>query len=282
MRTPNTIFRGRGERVGAVSDAAAAARYTRGMPIPARQPRQHSEDRSPRASGIGRIGRAVVATGLVLMPAWGCASDSKGPDFLPVAQDRYDLVFDAACEVARSEGLVPEITDRRAGSIETQARTAGSVIEPWAWKDLTASEVVEGTFGFERRRARFEFVPAGFKPVPPEGTSPLAGPVLPGSERGTGADVARSRNDLELRVSVSIERQFRPGYQGPAYTRSLGTFATDVTVKDDPRAPRDRSLWTPVARDERLERLLLERIAARLEAGGTASPVSAASEAAPR
>ncbi|MFM7261876.1 MAG: hypothetical protein ACKO3W_14880 [bacterium] len=226
---------------------------------------------------------AIACAGAVWLLG-GCATESNGPDFLPVASSQYERVFDAACEVARGEGLIPEITDRRAGSIETQPRIAGSALEPWAWQDLTASEVVEGTFGFERRRARFEFVPAGFRPVPPEGTSPLAGPVLPGSSRGSGADVMQPQGDrrqgdqkqgdqkqgdqkqgeLELRVSVSVERQFRPGYQGPAYTRALGSFATDVTVKDDPRALRDRSLWTPVARDERLERLLLERIAARV------------------
>jgi hypothetical protein len=218
-----------------------------------------------KAYGVSpsRLGLLTVAAGVVAFLG-GCATEPKGPDFLPVAHAQYERVFDAACEVARSEGLVPEITDRRAGSIETQPRAAGSLLEPWAWQDLTASEVVEGTFGFERRRARFEFVPAGFRPTPPEGTSPLAGPILPGSSRGAGADVMQPQGDLELRVSVSVERQFRPGYQGPAYTRSLGTFANDVTVRDDPRALRDRSSWTPISRDERLERILLERIAARL------------------
>jgi hypothetical protein len=88
--------------------------------------------------------------------------------------------------------------------------------------------------------------------------------VLPGSSRGTGTDIPNAIGDLELRVSVSVERQFRPGYQGPAYTRSLGRFSTDVTTKDDPLAPRDRSNWTPIARDERLERVLIDRIAAKL------------------
>ena len=211
----------------------------------------------------------------------GCATVSEGPEFIPVSHDTYERAFDAACAVAREEGLVPEITDRRAGSIETQPRTAGSLLEPWAWQDLTASEVLEGTFGFERRRARFEFIPAGFRPVPPEATAPLAGPILPGSTRGSGADVASTTGDLELRVSVSVERQFRPGYQGPAYTRSLGSFSTDVTAKDDPRAPRDLSMWTPIARDERLERLLLARIEARLRGESSAASATAATKSEP-
>ena len=214
----------------------------------------------PRFARAMTVFAAVSACAAVV----GCASEPVGPSFMEVDRARYDVAFDAACAVAREEGLVPEITDRRAGSIETQALTAGSLLEPWAWTDLTATEVVEGTFGFERRRARFEFVASGFRPQPPEGTTPLAGPVLPGSERGSGANVPAIEGPLELRVSVSVERQFRPGYQGPAYTRGLGSFSTDVTVKDDGRAPRDRSTWTPISRDERLERMLITRIAERL------------------
>lgn len=90
--------------------------------------------------------------------------------------------------------------------------------------------------------------------------------MLPGSERGSGADLARASADLELRVSVSVERQFQPGHQGPAYTRSMGSYSRDVTLEKPlaaPGAPRDRSTWTPIARDERLERILLEKVRER-------------------
>jgi hypothetical protein len=218
-----------------------------------------------------RVGGAVLACS----SAVGCASDPSGPAYLAVPQARYEEAFKVACEVARAEGLVPETTDQKAGAIETVPKFAGSVIEPWAWSDLTASEIVEGTFGFERRRARFEFVPAGFRPSAPEGTAPLAGPILPGSERGQGADVARAAGDLEVRVSVSVERRFRPGYQGGAYTRSLGSYSRDVTLKDDPSVPRDRSTLTPIARDERLERLLIARLTKRLAEAPATAPAAA-------
>ena len=210
--------------------------------------------------------RISVAAGILttLAVISGCAHEPTGLGFITVERGSYELAFDAACEVSREEGLVPQILDRRAGSIDTGVKSAGSVMEPWAWQDLTAADVVEATFGFERRRAHFEFIEVGFRPLAPEGTAPLAGPVLPGSSRGTGTDVPNAIGNLELRVSVSVERQFRPGYQGPAYTRSLGRFSTDVTTKDDPLAPRDRSNWTPIARDERLERVLIDRIAAKL------------------
>ena len=205
-----------------------------------------------------------VAISAVSVSLCGCASDPTGPTFLVVPHDQYVAAFDAAAEAARQEGLVPEIADRQSGLIGTAARTAGSVLEPWDWRDLTASEVVSGTFAFERRRAHFEFVPAGFHPIAPEGTAPLVGPALPGSERDVGESVTAVAGNLELRVSVSIERQFRPGFQSSPYTRSRLSYSTDVTNKDDASTLRDRSSWTPVARDERLERILIERITALL------------------
>jgi hypothetical protein len=108
-----------------------------------------------------RITAAIALALPAMLLATGCATVTEGPEFVPVQQGSYERAFDAACAVAREEGLIPEITDRRAGSIETQPRTAGSLLEPWAWQDLTASEVVEGTFGFERRRALALAISAG-------------------------------------------------------------------------------------------------------------------------
>ncbi|MEY4118137.1 MAG: hypothetical protein RLZZ116_1465 [Planctomycetota bacterium] len=222
------------------------------------------------ASAVVRI-PAILALILATALTGGCAGPADGPTFLNVPRAQYQMAFDAACDVARAEGLVPELADRQAGAVSTGPLHAGSLLEPWAWPDLTASDVIEGTFGFERRRAHFEFVPTGFKPAAPQGTGPLAGAVLPGSERGTGTDLSRtdlSRADgsgdgaLELRVTVSVERQFRPGYQGPAYTRALGSYWRDTTEGDG--AEDSESTWTPIARDERFERLLLARIAAKV------------------
>ncbi|MEY3141876.1 MAG: hypothetical protein RLY21_369 [Planctomycetota bacterium] len=230
----------------------------------------------PRSASrlCGTVRRSVAnacAAILAVSSVAGCASSPSGPTYLSVPHAQYDRVFDAACAAARDEGFVPEVTDRNAGAIESAPKFAGSAIEPWTWGTMTADDVVEGTFGFERRRARFEFVPAGFRPTAPEGTAPLAGPILPGSERGKGADLTRAEGELEVRVSVSVERQFRPGYQGGAYTRALGSYSRDVTMKDDPATPRDRSTWTAVARDERMERALIDRLAKRLAEATTAS-----------
>ena len=212
----------------------------------------------------------------VIAACTGCAGDpaatsASAPSFIVIPQSRYAQAFEAACEAARAERLSPEIADRQSGTISTTTRAAGSVAEPWTWHELTASELVEGTLAFERRRAHFEFVPTGFRPDRTDAAAPLSGPSLPGAPRGGSTALATADGAFELRVSVSIERQFRPGQQGSAYTRSMGSFWRDVTdatsdEEADGRALQDRSVWTPIARDERLERVLIARIDALLSA----------------
>lgn len=250
------------DRAARIARGIGRVRYTRPMlPVPRNNAR------------FAEI--AVLVPGLALTLAAclsGCASTAvdapEAPQFIAVPHARYQQAFDAACAAAREQGLVPELADRQAGVMDTKPRLAGSVIEPWAWRDLDASDVVEGTFGFERRRAHFEFVPAGFRPTPPEGTAPLAGAALPGSARVSDGAPPEA---WELRVSVSVERQFRAGYQGPAYTRALGSYSRPPSDTAGSAAatgvPRDASAWTPIARDERLERMLMARVAAKLAAG---------------
>lgn len=238
----------------------ARPRYTRAMTD--RRPLSH---RSAPACHGGRsiFGAALIGlSGLVCLI--GCASDRGGPAYLAVPRAEYDAAFDAACAAARESDLPPVTVDRTSGTIDTAARFAGSLAEPWTYGDHTASEIVEGTLAFERRRARFEFVPVGFRAQPPEGSAPLAGPILPGSDRGSGSEVARGSEDLELRVLVSIERRFEPGMQRSAWTRSIGGRSRELPADGDPASPRDLSNWTTIARDERLERELLARVATRL------------------
>ena len=236
---------------------------------------------------FARVLASLVAFAAVSVAGTGCASSPNGPAFLTVPHPRYDAAFDAACQAARQAGLVPTLVDREAGVIETAPRLAGSVIEPWSWGEMTASDVVEGTLGFERRLARVEFIPVGVAPAAPEGTAPLAGPVLPGSERGVGADMTKVAGDIEIRVTVSVERRFQPGYQGTPYTRALGSYWREAAPKAGSRAaadasraaPRDLSRWTAVSRDERLERVLAADIVARLTEPSAAAQPAASSEA---
>jgi hypothetical protein len=212
----------------------------------------------------------------VIAACAGCASDPAetaggATSYIVVPQSRYAEAFDAACAAAREERLMPEVADRQSGTISTTPRPAGSVAEPWTWHELTASELVEGTLAFERRRAHFEFVPTGFRPAGVDAAAPLPGPSLPGAPRGESTTLSTNGGELELRVSVAVERQFRPGQQGSPYTRSMSSFwldVTDASASDDSgdQPLQDRSTWTPIARDERLERVLIARISEILSA----------------
>jgi hypothetical protein len=216
---------------------------------------------------------ASVLPAAVVASLCGCASTPVGPGHLAVEGDRYEDAFAAACEVLRAQGLAPEVVDGRTGRIETGPRYAPSLVEPWGWGEVTASEALEGTLAFERRRARVEFMSAAGGPLAPDAAAPLVGPLLPGADREGPADLAESLartpvEALEMRVTVSVERQFRPGKQSSPYTRAFGGYARDVTTPDPPGAPRDRSVWTPVARDERLERAIVAEIERRLASVG--------------
>ena len=246
--------------------------------------RRHDRLPSPSATSAGL---AAFAGLVALTNLCSCAPDPGGASYLELEGARYAEVLTIACEVLREEGLDPESVDERTGRIESSPRFAPSLFEPWGFGEVTAAEAVEGTFAFERRRARVEFMPVAVSVAPasaptgsvPTGSvdagAPLVGPILPGADRTGPADLAEALamaevGALEMRVTVSVERQFRPGKQSSPYTRALGGFARDTTVADEPGTPRDRSVWTPVARDERLERALVEAIARRVSAADAA------------
>lgn len=270
-----------GGGVGLVSDAWVHSQVMKTRSGPFRgSPEQLPTSEGGRFHALAR----GLAGGLLaiwcLAPLGGCAAETQGRSYLELAPARYEAAFGAACEVLRSEGMSPQVADRGVGRIETDPRSAPSLFEPWAWGEVTAEEAVEGTFGFERRRVLVEFMRVGETPALGDPSAPLVGPSLPGAERGASVpvelDSAHDRATsgaapIEMRVTVSVERRFKPGRQTSAYTRALGGYAVDVTL-DPTDAPRDRSVWTPVARDERLERLIVEEVRRRLAESSSATP----------
>jgi hypothetical protein len=189
----------------------------------------------------------------------GCASKPEGPVYLTISSSDYAAVFDAAVEAARRDGLPAALRDRRGGVIETQTRMAGSVLEPWRTDD-SATQALENTVSYQRRRARFEFVPAGFSPPDAATTTqPLSGPDVVNAE-DTPLDLTAAEGELELRVWVYLERATIPGQRRSTWTRSKTTQALLVY----PEGMEDRKsvqvIWTPVARDNRYEKRLLANV----------------------
>lgn len=202
----------------------------------------------------------VLLWGAVLLQG-GCAS-SVGPDVVAVESGRYSEAFDAAVEAARRDGLQPVLRDRRAGVIETDTRTAGSVLEPWRIDNASFAQGLENTVGLQRRRARFEVVPAGFSPTVTEAHDESANASDP--LMAHDIDLSVNGGQLELRVWVYIERANAPGVRRGTWTRhSTTTTTTDLESRagDGARSARENStVWHTVARDTAYERRLLERV----------------------
>ncbi len=197
---------------------------------------------------------------VTILAVAGCASPAAGPEVLTIASADYAAAFDAAVEAARRDGMPTVLRDRRGGVIETQPRVAGSILEPWRGDNASLDQAFENTVAYQRRRARFEFAPAGF--VPPDEiatTQPLAGPDVVNAQQ-TPLDLTAGSGDLELRVWVYIERASVPGQRRSTWTRSK-TTQTQLVY---PEGMKDRkglvTTWTPAARDRDYERRLLQRV----------------------
>lgn len=192
---------------------------------------------------------------LILLAVGGCAS-SRGPSYLTVSAASYGEAFDAACRATHDYGMPTVLRDRRAGIIETSPEDAGSVLEPWKPDAASFEQGVENTLAHQRRRARFEFRPAGFQPPDPRQPE---GPDLLGMDR-PDPDLTTYQGDIELRVWVYVERAHVAGLRRGAWSRSL-TTRTTIMETDSAGAAPVSWYWTPVGRDQAFERRLMAAIA---------------------
>ncbi len=214
---------------------------------------------------VPHAGRAARRCAVALFAVWsglaaGCAS-AGGPQVLRIESRDYHAAFDAAVEAGRSHGMPPSMRDRRRGVVQTEPSISGSFIEPWRGAGDSWSERLENTLSFQRRRARFEFSPAGFRPAEPQ-AEPLTGPDLFGT-RTPPVDLPGHEGPLELRVWVFIERASAPGLRRRTWTRRKTTRTIIVRPETGEVVPA--VFWTPVARDPDLERRLLADVIRRLE-----------------
>jgi hypothetical protein len=204
------------------------------------------------------LGKAPGLAGVLACVAMvGCAgSPGLGPEVLLVESARYEAAFDAAVAAARDQGLPAVLRDRRSGVIETDARIAGSLIEPWRTDNESLAQARENTLAFQRRRARFEFSPAGFQPPESDAAS--------GSARAEH-DLTRIEGQLELRVWVFVERAHNPGVRRSTWTRKA-TTETALVVPEGERGIPAGMQWTPITRDPAYERRLLAAVEEALAA----------------
>jgi hypothetical protein len=196
---------------------------------------------------------------ICLIGAGGCAT-RHGTDVLPIAAETYPEAFETALDVAGDFGLPPAIRNRRSGLIETEPLVAASLAEP-PRIDRPGGDRLENTISFRRRRARFEFSPADLEPG--EAEEGLTGPDLLATE-SRPRDMTEEAGPLELRVRVYLEQAHSLGTRRSTWSRRLTTRMRMIEEDSEGADVVSGLFWTPVARDEDLERRLLAAIRHRL------------------
>ncbi len=229
-------------------------------------------DRMPPARSLVAMAQSLVyAIGAAwfILAGVGCASAPPPPATLALEAGSYGSCFDAALIVAREQGMPAILRDRTGGIVETAPRIAGSIFEPWRLDNASLAEGVANTVSLQRRRARFEFVPADFHPPSEGDPDRLDGAPLPGSRRDDLLDIQAYEGPLEVRIWVYVERAFTPGVRTGTWTRSQATFARDTLAPsraDDEGIVVDFSKWTPVRRDSAYEQRILDALSRKLTA----------------
>ena len=222
-----------------------------------------------------RLPSTGLATCLLALGGFLCGCSSRPtfeppPATLALSGMDYETCFEQVVEVARDQGMPAVLRDRSGGLIETAPRISGSLFEPWRQDNASFVAGLENTIAFQRRRARFEFVPAGFMAPEPTDPETLDGPPLPGAKDDDLLDMQTYDGPIEVRIWVYVERAFTPGMRNGTWTRSQTTFTSDrlnPARGSSTDTAFDRSKWTPVRRDEPYERLLLEALDKRMGRG---------------
>jgi len=197
----------------------------------------------------------ILAACAITLPA--CTS-STPIEVITIEPQRYGEAFDVVLEVARAEGMPASLRDRRSGVIETAPVSAPSYVEPWRLDGASISQRSQNTISHQRRRARFEFTPAGFQPIE-ESDEPLAGPDLL-SMVDPERDMLQYGGPLELRVWVYLERVHENGIRRDEWTRGKTTRTAIITYDDEGQPHTEPgSFWTVESRETDFAARLLER-----------------------
>jgi len=225
-----------------------------------------------RSAIHGLSGVFATAASAALSSLLSGCNTMDGPEVISLTSSDYPAIFEACLDQTRDAGMPAVMADRTIGVIESKPRHIGSFVEPWRLDSSGLEQTANATLQFERRRVRFEFVPANLDLPAPAGDRKLTGPMIPGSIPDEKRfDLEHYQGPIELRAWVYIERGFTPGLNPGRWSLALTTTWTDAARGDNRRGAdettRSRTEWTPIARDEAMERTLLARVQAQFERG---------------
>lgn len=223
---------------------------------------------APDRSGGAALPALLAAAAAAAVIA-GC-NTMDGPATLTLPSAEYRRAFDACLDAARDAGMPALLADRGIGVIDTTPRHVGSLMEPWRLDSSGLQQTTQATLQYERRRLRFEFVPVGFTLPAAGGQGALRGPDVPGGREDRARfDLEHYDGPVELRAWVFIERGFTPGLKPGNWSLSLTTTWTDTVTNRVERREEDPATsaptqWTPVARDDAMERTLMAGVERRM------------------
>ena len=148
--------------------------------------------------------------------------------------------------------------DRRGGVIETDAMQTPSLLEPWAWQGTDRDLALLNTLANTQRRIRIEFTPTRGTPLVRTPAQTLESPDLLGM--AIGEDLTETRNPIDARVWVWVERTYRPGRNLSSWTLSKTSYERPLV--NDPRwAHVPGRVSVPESRDRGAEHQLLAEVA---------------------
>ena len=206
----------------------------------------------------------------------GCLA-TDGQRTLTVASSQYPAAFDAAIAAARDQGFKAVVVDRTTGIVETDARHAGTLLEPWRVDNDGLGQAAANTLVKTRRRVRIEFTPQGWTPPPLAVDGTLKGPALPGSTSDLARfDLQAWSGEVDMQVWVFLEQSSEPGVNLSSYSARLESRKPEVrgdgqTPTAPGGAPPPAAVWNPVGRDEAYERAIGSAIAKAIAAPGQGS-----------
>jgi len=212
---------------------------------------------SPRVWAAGR-GRGVAWCGLSLVMAvvalTGCAgSATPTADGVTVPATAYRSTFEHAGQTLREAGFRIAREQPRLGVLTSQPEAAPTLFEPFRAPPRGLSQALSSTLNHQRRRVRVFLRPR----------------AADGPNQHQQARTAPSPDvgGYRLHVEVVIERAQRPALfvEGTNPAGGVARRLDRAPPAADPAGPaltdRSKPQWVAVARDRRLERWLLQRIA---------------------
>jgi len=212
--------------------------------------------------GVVRLVRcATAAAALTALVVVACGCQGSSRQVMTIEAADYERAFATVRDVMRREGMPASFADPRAGVIETQPRIAGSILEPWRTDNGSLEVAWENTVAMQRRRARFEFAPIGFRSQ--EGGGQAEGDRGQGHDTDLLAiddplpDLTATDQPLELRAWVYVERYEVPGQRRSTWTREK---TTRTRIADDAHPDADESRWSVVSEDGDYAADLLEKV----------------------